>query len=102
MLDKHLDGSSRLTQRAEFEARGVVGRLYWYALPPVHAIMFAGMIRAIRPSWPVRGRPCPGLDKRAPGAEIWAEFSGSLNRARRPYVRPARRTRWPFASGQPT
>lgn len=41
------DGSSRLIQRAEFEPRGVLGRLYWYALRPVHAVMFAGMIRAI-------------------------------------------------------
>jgi len=40
-------GATELTQRAEFEPRGVAGRLYWYALLPVHAVMFRGMIRAI-------------------------------------------------------
>ncbi len=40
-------GGSRLRQTAEFEPRGLAGRLYWYALLPVHAVMFAGLIRAI-------------------------------------------------------
>jgi hypothetical protein len=38
---------SRLVQRAEFEPRGLLGRLYWYALRRAHTVMFAGMIRAI-------------------------------------------------------
>ena len=57
------DGSSRLTQRAEFEPRGALGRLYWYVLLPVHTVMFGGMIRAIAR----RGRdaPPPAASRRA-------------------------------------
>jgi uncharacterized protein YbjT (DUF2867 family) len=36
-----------LTQTAFFAPRGVPGFLYWYLLWPVHAMVFAGMIRAI-------------------------------------------------------
>ena len=41
------DGATRLRQTAEFEPRGLAGRLYWYALLPVHAVMFGGLLRAI-------------------------------------------------------
>lgn len=37
-----------LTQTALFEPRGLFGLLYWYALYPVHKVMFKGMVRAIR------------------------------------------------------
>ncbi len=40
-------GVVRLRQTAEFEPRGLAGRLYWYALLPIHAAMFEGMIRGI-------------------------------------------------------
>ncbi len=38
-------GGSRLTQTAVFEPLGLFGLLYWYALVPVHAVIFAGMAR---------------------------------------------------------
>ena len=41
------DGSTSLEQTALFAPRGVMGILYWYALYPVHAWIFRGMIRAI-------------------------------------------------------
>jgi uncharacterized protein YbjT (DUF2867 family) len=41
------DGGSTLTQTAEFEPSGVWGRLYWYALVPLHAIVFGGTARRL-------------------------------------------------------
>lgn len=38
---------SRLVQRARFRPKGLLGILYWYALVPLHAIVFAGMLRGI-------------------------------------------------------
>ena len=38
---------SRIRQTATFETSGLWGRLYWYALLPVHAIVFSGMLRGI-------------------------------------------------------
>jgi hypothetical protein len=34
-------------QTAIFEPVGLFGLLYWYALLPVHALIFAGLLRAI-------------------------------------------------------
>jgi hypothetical protein len=34
---------SRREQRARFAPRGLLGRAYWYALAPVHAVMFRRM-----------------------------------------------------------
>jgi uncharacterized protein YbjT (DUF2867 family) len=39
--------TSRIRQVARFEPSGLLGRLYWYSLLPVHAIIFSGMLRAI-------------------------------------------------------
>ncbi len=40
-------GGSRLTQTAVFEPHGLSGLLYWYALAPVHEVIFAGMAREL-------------------------------------------------------
>lgn len=40
-------GRSRLAQTAVFEPRGLLGVLYWYALYPLHQIVFSGLIEAI-------------------------------------------------------
>ncbi len=42
------NGGSRLTQTALFDAVGLSGRIYWYALWPIHQFVFDGMLRAIR------------------------------------------------------
>ncbi|MCA9772604.1 MAG: SDR family oxidoreductase [Myxococcales bacterium] len=45
------DGSARrthLTQTAIFEPRGLTGRLYWYAVYPLHRLVFEGMLRTIK------------------------------------------------------
>jgi hypothetical protein len=41
------DGPVVIRQTATFDPIGVLGLLYWYALLPVHVLMFAGMLRAI-------------------------------------------------------
>lgn len=41
-------GRSRLSQTARFQPRGLLGLLYWFAVLPVHGIVFRGMLRGIR------------------------------------------------------
>jgi hypothetical protein len=40
-------GRSRLLQTAVFEPRGLLGVLYWYALYPLHQIVFSGLVEAV-------------------------------------------------------
>ena len=42
------DGSSRLTQTAFFAPKGLWGLAYWYALYPLHKLIFADMVKAVR------------------------------------------------------
>jgi hypothetical protein len=46
-VDSNGDGGSTIRQTALFDPAGLVGRLYWYALWPLHHYVFAGMLRAI-------------------------------------------------------
>lgn len=41
------DGGSVIRQTASFDPVGPLGRAYWYALYPVHQLVFGGMLRAI-------------------------------------------------------
>lgn len=41
-------GRSVLFQTAKFKPRGLMGLLYWYAVLPIHGIVFKGMIDGIR------------------------------------------------------
>lgn len=41
------DGASTLTQTAFFAPKGLAGLVYWYALYPVHALMFSGLVRQV-------------------------------------------------------
>ena len=43
----HKDNKYQLRQKAIFRPRGVLGRLYWYTLYPIHFILFPGMLRLI-------------------------------------------------------
>jgi uncharacterized protein YbjT (DUF2867 family) len=45
-VEPHPRGS-RLVQRARFHPRGIVGRAYWFALSPFHAVIFPRMARGI-------------------------------------------------------
>ena len=44
-----LDGGTRssIRQTATFDPRGLLGRAYWYALVPVHGLLFQGMLDRI-------------------------------------------------------
>jgi hypothetical protein len=41
------DGGAEIRQTAIFDPRGLTGLLYWYALYPVHAWIFRGMLRGV-------------------------------------------------------
>lgn len=38
---------SRIRQTATFDPRGLLGRAYWFALVPVHSLLFRGLLRRI-------------------------------------------------------
>ncbi len=40
-------GGSTLAQDATFDAPGLLGRLYWYAVLPFHGLVFGGMLRGL-------------------------------------------------------
>ena len=40
-------GRSLIRQTATFDPRGVMGYAYWYAVYPVHALLFRGLLRRI-------------------------------------------------------
>ena len=41
------DGGAVLSQTAIFAPRGLAGELYWYALYPVHALIFSGLVERV-------------------------------------------------------
>ena len=51
------DGGSVIRQTAIFDPVGVLGRLYWYAIWPVHGFVFRGMVRGIAREAMREGRP---------------------------------------------
>lgn len=46
-VEPRAGGGSRIHQTAIFDPLGLSGRLYWYALYPVHVAIFDGMLRRI-------------------------------------------------------
>jgi len=46
-VDPMSASTTRIRQVASFEPSGVLGRLYWYSLLPLHAVIFGGMLRRI-------------------------------------------------------
>jgi uncharacterized protein YbjT (DUF2867 family) len=51
------DGRTLLTQTAFFAPRGLFGWLYWYALYPMHGIVFGGMIAGLAARARAEGHP---------------------------------------------
>jgi uncharacterized protein YndB with AHSA1/START domain len=41
-------GGTRLTQTARFLPRGLAGLAYWYAVLPLHGVVFRGMLEGVR------------------------------------------------------
>ena len=46
--DPENSAGCRLTQTARFKPKGLFGLMYWYAVLPLHGIVFRGMLRGIR------------------------------------------------------
>jgi hypothetical protein len=46
-VEPHGDGST-LGLTARFKPRGLLGILYWYAVLPLHGIVFTGMLRGLK------------------------------------------------------
>jgi hypothetical protein len=59
----------RLRQTAEFDPLGLLGLAYWYALYPIHQVVFAGMLRELGRSIVSPGEAAGALhDDRLPGS----------------------------------
>jgi hypothetical protein len=41
-------GMCEMSQIARFKPRGLLGLLYWYAVLPLHGVVFRGMLRGIQ------------------------------------------------------
>jgi hypothetical protein len=54
-------GQTRLLQTAFFAPKGLIGLLYWYALYPVHSLIFSGLIRCIARQALILPREHPSL-----------------------------------------
>ena len=52
-------GSVRLRQRARFHPRGILGRLYWWALIPLHALIFRQLISRLAAAAEARAARAP-------------------------------------------
>ncbi|MDZ4701408.1 MAG: SDR family oxidoreductase [Rhodothermales bacterium] len=46
-VNAHGEDQARLSQTAYFAPKGLMGWLYWYALYPLHALIFSGLIHQI-------------------------------------------------------
>ncbi len=55
-------GGRVLRQSAVFRPRGLLGRAYWYAVTPLHAVVFGGLLRSI--ATPERATSMTGNDSR--------------------------------------
>jgi len=51
-------GRTRLVQNALFEPRGLPGVLYWYALYPIHRVIFSDLARAVAKTAEANQRLC--------------------------------------------
>ena len=61
--DPCADGASNLQQIAYFQPKGLFGQLYWYALYPIHRLIFWGMVNAIAQSAERENRARPGSER---------------------------------------
>lgn len=74
------DEGCTLTQTARFKPRGLAGLVYWYAVAPLHGIVFKGMLRGIRRA--AEAAAAPGHERRSPslsgrpGQAVRRRFAG--------------------------
>jgi uncharacterized protein YbjT (DUF2867 family) len=93
-----LDGGrrSRIRQIATFDPRGVLGRLYWYAVYPFHAVVFGGLLREL-------ARRAAAAEPAAEAARSAADVEGGEPAGHRPGGRPRlkRKRPMPLAEHRP-
>lgn len=67
-----------LTQAARFKPRGVAGLAYWYAVAPLHGIVFNGMVKGIRRAAEVTAPSRPPVTKpeQVPQPGSWKRIRG--------------------------
>lgn len=71
-------GCYTLIQTARFKPRGLAGLAYWYAVAPLHGVVFNGMLQGIRRAAErSRGAPHPTTGMAVGGAGRVAEGAGS-------------------------
>jgi uncharacterized protein YbjT (DUF2867 family) len=85
-IDENADQPlTRLVMTARYRPRGLLGLLYWYAVVPLHELVFGGMLRGIRKTAEamrraaVAGAAAPPPSDVAPGygrARLWLGMSG--------------------------
>jgi hypothetical protein len=46
-IERDAAGEAVLRQSAVFRPHGLLGRAYWWAVTPLHAIVFGGMLRGL-------------------------------------------------------
>ena len=76
---------SRLVMTARFRPLGLVGLLYWYAVVPLHELVFGGMLRGIRKTAEAMHRSTAAAEQTSPPrdetpgygrARLWLGISG--------------------------
>lgn len=65
-------GEADFTQTAWFAPRGLSGFVYWYALYPIHTVIFSGLVRSIART-AERRAPLPLLPRRMPRRRMRTE-----------------------------
>lgn len=60
--------STRITQTAFFEPKGLMGTLYWYAVLPFHGVLFAGLLRSLA-GWIERRDSEPAVESSGPAPD---------------------------------
>ena len=76
---------SRLVMTARYRPRGLFGLLYWYAVVPLHELVFGGMLRGIRKTAEAMHRAATASEEQPPPrdetpgygrARLWLGMSG--------------------------
>ena len=67
-IEKNDAGHCTLQQVALFQPRGLFGLLYWYAVAPLHDIVFRGMLLGIqREALQIAAKPANATEAGTPG-----------------------------------
>ncbi len=77
-------GRSLIRQTATFDPRGVLGRVYWYAILPLHVVLFRGLLRSIARKAEGRRSPPGGSPRPRTGVTAAALAAAAMSVLPRP------------------